>query len=63
MGHAGNKITFFDDDGAHRIINKNTGAETMMHEKDGTFKFNLWMWNPNGKPDETQAGFQGQGKW
>ena len=63
MGHAGNKITFFDDDGAHRITNKITGEETPMYEKDGTFKFKLWMWNPSGKPVETKSGFQGQGKW
>ena len=28
IGKAGNKITFYDDDGRHRIVNKVTGEET-----------------------------------
>ena len=63
MGQAGNEILFFDDDGAHRIINKTTGEKTPMYEKDVTFKFDLWMWNPSGKAKEAETGFQGQGKW
>ena len=63
IGKAGNKIKFFDDDGEHRITNKTTGEVTPMFEKDGTFKMNLWVWNPNGKPEAADAGFRGQGKW
>ena len=65
---AGNKVVFNDDDGCNRIINKVTGAETPMFEKDGTYRMNLWVWNPNAKTDEgnvaDQMGFQRQGnKW
>ena len=61
IGKAGNKITFYDDDGRHRIVNKATGEETPMFEKDGTFKMNLWVWNPNGGNGGENAGFQRQG--
>ena len=48
IGHAGNKVTFFDDDGCHRIVNKRSGVETRMREVNGTFKMDLWVWNPKG---------------
>ena len=64
IGHAGNKITFFDDDGCHRIVNKASGVETKMHEVNGTFKMPLWVWNPKGCGKQSEAtGFQGQGEF
>ena len=61
IGQAGNKITFFDDDGEHRVTNKRTGAVTPMVEKDGTFKMNLWVWNPNPKINAVESTFRRQG--
>ena len=63
IGKAGNKITFFDDDGKHRIVNKTTWEETPMFEENGTFHMNLWVWNPEGKPAESEQGFRGQCKF
>ena len=58
------EFTFFDDDGCHRIINKKSGVETKMREVNGTFKMDLWTWNPKGGEKKTEeAGFQRQGKW
>ena len=55
-------MTFYDDDDKHRITKKRTGEITEMYEKDGSFKMDLWVWNPDGEPEE-KIGFPGQGKW
>ena len=59
IGQAGNTITFYDDDDKHRIVNKATGEVTEMTDKNGTFKMDLWMWNPEAEGAE---GFQRPGK-
>ena len=65
IGQAGNKVVFYDDDGKHRIIDKKSGETTEMYERDGTFKTDIWVWNPDAVPpdEEGNRGFQGQGKW
>ncbi len=51
IGPAGSKVVFYDDDNSHRVMDKRTGDFTEMYGREGTYKTDTWVGNPDGDPE------------